>query len=210
MECDNDRAAQKKAELVRIAEAAILDYWRSVGEEPDPLRVANIANETINTFVQITPPEKARLECITMRHGGYGGGRSSKSGNLLLNMRKLFTAIASGVMTTVGVIAAPWTAPFAALLLWDRVKSSLNIDITEREAVLLWTMWKNRDLNNYVSEQDLLDLVNSELNSNGRPAISKQQMGDSLETLSNMSCVERTTSIASKWWLCERVNATYT
>jgi hypothetical protein len=211
MEYDTDLAVQKKTELVQFAKEAIIACGKASGLECDPSKVEHAASEVIDSLVQITPPEKAPMvmEFLTLSRAGRRGGRSVKPGNLLLNMGKLFTAIASGILTTVSVIGTPWIAPFAALLLWDRVWSGLSIDISEREAALLWTMWKNRDHNNEVSEEGLLDLVNSELESSGRPPMSKQQMDDSLETLSRMSCVEQTTSLTNKWWLCEWIRVSY-
>lgn len=50
----------------------------------------------------------------------------------------------------------------------DDYRSRLNIKISEREAVVLFTMWKNCDPNNYIAEDGVLDLVNLNLGSNGR------------------------------------------
>ena len=148
MEYNTVRAAEKASEVQELAQEAVISCWRASGLAYEGLDAETTARAVIDSFVQITPPEAAPtiVEFISLPSGGRGGGRSVKPGNLLLNMRKLFTAIASGVITTASVIGAPWTAPFAALVLWDRVWSGLNIDITEREAVLLWTMWNNRDL----------------------------------------------------------------
>ena len=43
MEYDTERAKQKTDELVDVAQEALLNYWKSVGFEPDP-------HEAIETF----------------------------------------------------------------------------------------------------------------------------------------------------------------
>lgn len=211
MEYDTDVAAKKKVELVSFSTDTINSLAKANGHEYDDLSLQKAATEIIDNFIKITPPEREdlRMDFILLRQGGRGGGRSVKPGNLLLDMRKLMTAIASGVLTTVGIVGAPWTAPFAALLLWDRLWAGLNIEINEREAILLWVMWNNRDLNNQVFEEGLIEKVNAALESNGRPSISKQQMEDSLETLSKITAIERTTSINNGWGLRAWVRVRY-
>ena len=112
-------------------------------------------------------------------------------------------------LTVVGAVAIPWTAPLAALVIWDTLWSNFKADLSEREAAIIWTMWVRRDRDDCISDSGLLDLVNTELEIYGRGAISKQELHDSLETLINMGCIKRSKSDGSKWWLREWVRVSY-
>jgi hypothetical protein len=70
-------------------------------------------------------------------------------------------------------------------------------------------MWKNRDHDNYLAEDGVLDLVNSELVSNGRSSISGQELEASLEALRRLKCIQRSASIKNKWWLREWIKEPY-
>lgn len=209
MEYDTERAKEKNEELVNLAREAILRYWSSAGSNAGPLEALKAATEIVNNFTRVTPPEKEPviLELITMN--GRGRARSVKPGNVLLNFRKLLTSLAASGLAVVGAVAVPWTAPLAAIIIWDSVWSNLKVELSEREAAIIWTMWLNRDDDNRVSDAELLDMVNSELRKNGRSSISHQELDDSLKTLKRMQCIERSESDPSKWWLREWVQGDF-
>ncbi|MBE9515083.1 MAG: hypothetical protein IMY79_02975 [Chloroflexi bacterium] len=211
MEYDTERAEQKTEELINLAKEAILTYWKSIGFKPSSGEASNTATDVINNLIQVTPPEKEKpaLEFIIMLRGGRGGGRSIKPGNMVLNIRKLITAVAGGGLTVVTAVAIPWTAPLAAIVIWDRIWSNLKLELSEREAAIIWTMWMNRDDDNCVVDADLLVKVNSELAAYRRSSISRQELDDALETLKRMRCIERSRSDPSKWGLREWVRVTY-
>lgn len=104
MEYDTEAAARKKAELVDFSTGTINSFVKANGLEYDDRVFSRQQTEIIGNFIKITPPEKEkiRMDLILFRQGGRGGGRSVKPGNLLLDMRKLMTPIASGVLTTAG------------------------------------------------------------------------------------------------------------
>lgn len=211
MEYDTERAKNKRDELIKIAEQALVNKSDSIGFKGSPSDAQLFVSEIIDQFIDITPPEKEEivLGLITMNTGGRGGGRSTKPGNMLLNIRKLITAVASGVLTVAGTVTAPWTAPFAAILVWDSIYTGLNVDLSEREAVVLWTLWKNRDENDCVPEAGLLDKVNSELETHGRNPMKLQELNDALGILKHIKCIERLKSAESLWWLREWVRINY-
>lgn len=199
---DAEKASRKKRQLERIAQEKIVEYWKSVGVDQDPGKARSAAEEIISNFVLITPPEtEIVMKFITFSNAGHGGGSSTKPGNLLLNFRRLVTAVAAGGMTA--TVLGPWTAVFAAILVWDTLWSGLNVKISEREAAILWTMWKNCDLNRYITEDKILESVNRDLISNGRQPLSREEVKDSLDSLSRIKCIKPVTSIENKWWLCE-------
>lgn len=212
MDYNYERANKKKEELIRVAEESLLKYLQS-SDGGDSAQAKLIATETINHFAKITPPEQEhptfKFELLRMDSGGRGGAQSVKAGNLLLNMHKLVTAVAGGVLAVAGIAGAPWTAPFAAIMVWESVWSGLKIDISEREAAVLWTLWTNSDGSKHVPADGLLDSVNSELAAYGRSAISQQELEDSLEALRRINCIDRSGSDRPTWWLREWVEVGY-
>ncbi|HJR01872.1 MAG TPA: hypothetical protein VKA83_09585 [Methylomirabilota bacterium] len=137
--------------------------------------------------------------------GGSGGGHSRKPRNLRLNLKNLFTLAAEGTLAGATVAGQPWTAPFAALLLWNSVYSRMKRDIQEREASVIWAMWLNREKNK-VPKDRVLAMVNAERVNHGRAPLSAKELNDSLALLKEMRCIKEdgknwllTESVSVKW-----------
>ncbi len=222
MEYNIKRANEKKEEIINFTKEAILTYWKSTGIEPNSEDALKTAIEVVGKTVDVTPPEvnvtppekeKIVLEMITLlpggRSGGYSKGRSVKLGNITLNIHKLVTTLAASSLTVVGAVAVPWTAPLAAIVVWNSIWVNLKVDFTEREAAVLWTMWINRDDDCCVSHFDLLYMLNSELRKYERSLISSQELDSALETLEKIKCIKRSESDPSKWWLRESIKIKY-
>lgn len=211
MEYDYDKAKEKTRELTEWAQSILLKHRDKIGFAGSSEDANSLALNFVDKCLKITPPEKeeVRLYLMTMQPGGRGGGRSAKAGNIQLNIQKLITAIAGGVIAVAGAVTTPWTLPFAAIIIWDSIYSGTNIEISEREAVVLWTLWKNRDPKNCVSSNGLLELVNSELTAYGRHAMSEQELIDCLDNLQRIKSVKKVKDEASKLWLCEWVRVGY-
>ena len=211
MEYDYDKAREKQEELAELTKNILLKHNKEIGFNGNSSEASSLASKFIDTCMRITPPEKEEivLHLITMQPGGRGGGRSAKAGNIFLNIQKLITAVAGGVITVGGAISAPWTLPFAAIIIWDSIYSGTNIEITEREAAVLWTLWKNRDPKCCVPNSGLLELVNTELAGYGRQSMSDQELIDILDNLVRMKCIKKSKSDSSTWWLCEWIRVGY-
>jgi len=170
---------------------------------------ADLAARIVDSLCSISPPEEPEhvMEWVTMDMGGHRGGRSLKPGNLTLNMKHFVATAASSVVAAAGVAARPWLAPFAAVVLWERVWSKVGVEVQEREASVLWAMWLNRDIEtNRIAQAGLLATVNDERAQYGRATLAAQELDDSLEILRKMRCIKHRDDGA--WWLCEwvRVN----
>lgn len=209
--------------LVDLARDAVLSYWQSAGVEASPAQALEVATKVISSFTQVTPPEVARLpdsyltgltrhDYVTIRPGGRRGGRTIKPGNILLDLGKLVTFVASSGLTIVGAVTVPvpWALLLAAIVIWRNLWTNLKLELSEREAATIWTMWQNRDDDNCVSDAELLDMVNSELGKYGRGPISREELDDCLERLDRIRCIERSKSDPCKWWLKEKVRVEYT
>lgn len=212
MPLDLPRADQKRQELIELAQEAISSAESDLGQSFPVSDPRAAATAVVDAFIMsITPPEKpeVRFEMVTMRSGGVGGATSVKPGNLRLSLRKLVEALASGVLTAVGAASSPFLILLAAIVIWDRIWSELSIDLCERDAAVLWTLWINRDKKSYVSAPGLLDLVNSELRRHSQNPITAAELDASLATLQRMRCIEKSDAYPSAWWLREWVGVSY-
>lgn len=138
-----------------------------------------------------------------------GGGRSTKLGNVLLNFRSLFDYVGEGVVLGFSTTGPRWVMVLAGLVILNKLRSSLGLNISEREAIVLWTMWHHRDHNEQIVEDSLLGFVNSELASKGRPKLGQHEIEVSLEALLQLRCIERVASISGNWRLRESVRVSY-
>ncbi len=195
-----ERAEEKKQEIFEIAKNTIAPYFSNSKQ---------LSIKIIEHFCEITPPEMdTSLHLITgIRPGGLGGARSLKPGNIWLNWRKLLIDGSESILTIIGTVAVPWLIPLAGLVVWNKVWSPLNIEIDERHAVVIWTMWKNRDEKNCIKKDAVLDLVNIELSQHNRPKMNVNELKDIMKDLEEMECIEGTED--NKWWLREWVKTTY-
>lgn len=202
MDLDHDRANAKRRELIEQFDEAI----HRIAPEVSPF-----GSDAISHFIQITPPEKESptFHLVTMFEQGRGGGSSCKPGNITLNIRRLITTVASGVLTIAGIVTAPWTVPFAGIILWDSLWSGIHRDISERDAAILWTMWQHHDAAETVPKAGLVDKVNQQLANAGRNAISQEELDDSLRTLVEIRCIAESRKDSSRWWLREWINVRY-
>jgi len=209
---DKERGKKKAEELIKVAADGVFKYAAKNGVQLSKDEVEAFSRRLIDNFVNLTPPEKRTtfLGLFTIRRGKLGGGESVKPGNLLLDMRKLFTKTASSVLTVTGAIALPWAIPLAALVVWDAFWSTLKVEVSEREAAVLWTMWLKRDDDNCVSNQGLLAEVNQELARDGRTPITAKDLTVTLNNLHRLGTIEPAKSKANTWWLREQANVVFT
>lgn len=162
--------------------------------------------------IRVAPPEKEEfiIEYITMSPSGRRGGKSTKAGNIFLNMRSLVDAVASGAFAVVGSYQIPWLAPFALILLWNSLRRSAQVDLSENDAALIWTMWAHRDRsNNEIAEVCLLDKLNEHLKKHSRSPVTGKDLEDSLRALEKIQSIKRSRRNPNNWWLCEWIKPAY-
>jgi hypothetical protein len=201
MTYDEQKQKSKALELVGIAAKGL--------GACDPNIKEPAAVEIIRYFAQISAPEEppAELELITLDLPRRGRAKSTKPGNIRLNLRKLITAAAGGALAVAGAIHPPWMIVLAAIVVWDSVWSCAEVPLSETEAAIVWTMWKNSDDRHTIPREGLLDLVNQHLNRYGRGSIGQEQFQESLRNLERIQCIE--SSNDSHWWLREWVSVNY-
>tara|TARA_R110001592_G_C13149786_1_gene748072 strand:- start:1493 stop:2113 length:621 start_codon:yes stop_codon:yes gene_type:complete len=202
---DREREAEKRGEILQSVIAALRIHNI---EAPD---VTTLADAILHNLVQTSPPEEEnhQVHLIIMGHMGRGGGRSTKPGNIRLNIGKLMEAIASGVLTTVGAVQLPFTAPFAALLVWCSLLRSTQVAITETEGCVLYVMWVYKNQDRDIEKSTLLTLCNGLLEKYDKPLLTQGVLNESLSALQKIRAIETSPRSSAKWWLRERAQVSY-
>lgn len=203
MEWDYQREAEKRAELLQELSEAL----RSHGT-PDS---GDLSKAILDSYISTRPPEAPRVEIefVVIGRMGSGGGQSTKAGNIKLNIGKLLEALAAGVIGVVGVAQAPFTAPFAALLIWNSLWRCAEVTISETEASVLYTMWVHKSADHYVPEDGFLEKCNALLEKYERPALSEHMLKTALATLEQIGTIKRSSRDPKMWWLREWVRVSY-
>lgn len=205
MEWNHDRKQEKEAEILEMTAS----YLRSAGIDEDHVKAT--AQEFLNNAIRITPPEKESqiIHMVRMAPSGRGGGRSTKAGNIRLNIRTLFEAISSGVFTVVSVTDNHWSIPFAALLLWNSIWKNLEVQLSEAEAVTLWVMWQIKDENKNVNQTNIKPAVEKHAEKYQMQVLSESDIKYALENLRKIGCIKPSKGMRDHWWLCEWVSPSY-
>jgi hypothetical protein len=199
----------KAAELSQTAGAAISAALAGQGGHEVNAEVSRVAQDLVGHFASITPPE-VKIEFLRPDpQRPYEEIQSIKPGNIRLNMRELITAIAGGVLTVVGVVAAPWTILLGGIVIWATLRKAATVELREREASVLWTMWEHKDANRCIADADLFDLVNTERERHGYLRLSRQEVERAIDKLLEIGCIELSINDDSKWWLQEWMSEPY-
>lgn len=193
---DYEKEAQKRAQLTASLEATL-------GQA--------LAAKVLEAFVNTTPPETEPvvMHLMTMRFDGRGGGKSTKAGNITLNMRALLDTAAAGALTIVGAVQAPFTVPFAAIVLWNSIWRAAEVTVTENDAAVLYVMWTQRDKNHEIPKDGLLERCNAHLAKVQRQSITQKDLAHSLCSLEQIETIAPSKDRPSNWWLREWVRITY-
>ncbi|MFT3929289.1 MAG: hypothetical protein QM709_03225 [Spongiibacteraceae bacterium] len=205
MDFDRQRELEKCQELLD----SIINTLQSSGVSRS--EAISLGQDIFDSYISTTAPEAKSLftEFIVMGRMGEGGGKSTKAGNIRLNIGKFMEAVASGALTAVGAIQIPITAPLAALVIWCSLRRSAQVDISETEATVLYTMWVFKDENRDVPNEGLLEKCNSLLSKYGRQALTQQILVRSLKTLEKIETIEKSPRKNDTWWLREWVSVSY-
>lgn len=197
-----EKSEEKKKELLKSVQDSI--KIPSLSDQ----NCTEISEQIINYFTNITPSEiEVSYSFLTTSKGGLGGGTSIKPGNILLNWKKLLVDGSESILVIFGAIAAPWLIPLAALVVWDKIYSMSTIEISERHAILINTLWKNCDEEKCIEYKSIKDLVNWELSRYNRSKLEQKELDMLLKDLEKMKCIEETDE--NKWWLREWVKVPF-
>lgn len=202
---DLNRQAEKREELVAALRDALLQHCEFVGAD-------DLVGKILDVFGRVTPPEEGDvyMELVTAASfSGRGGGTSSKPGNVRINMRLLFDAVASGTFTVLSLKGAPWAVPFAAIMLWNSVWRAAQVQLTEKEVAILWTMWRIRDAEKHVVESLLLPAIAEHVAKHGLAPITDSDLRHGLEELAKIETIARSKRRSGEWRLIEWIQKPY-
>lgn len=205
MDWDRTKQRAKEEQLLTFVAAEFARHGLGV-EEAQRLAVAFMEKS-----VRISPPEEEShvVELILVNRAGRGGARSSKPGNIRFNLRALTDALATGTLGVAGVEAAPYLIPLVALVFWNAIWRGMNVELTEREAAVVYVMWMCKDARQEVPSSGLLQKVNDHLGKYGRSPLSAPDLHDALGQLERIRCIKKSSDSPGNWWLREWVQPTY-
>lgn len=167
---------------------------------------ATQADNTISTlmtsFISIRPPvvwlerqqnreETEGYELVKVRTGLEGvHGTTRKPGNLLLNWQRLFDVAPDVTIAAAGLAGPKWLVPFIALYVWNKLWAGTEVVIGEKEAVVLWSLWRHAGRRKSVSEEEGYDTVQQFVRANSLKPISEQEYHQAITNLLRMRCID--------------------
>jgi len=166
-----------------------------------------VASRIIDHFAAMTSPEvRITFDLVSIRQGGVAVGKSTKPGDIRLNWKFLLEASES-ILLIAGTSASPWFICLAALVIWNDVWAKMSIEISERHAMVIWTMWIHADQDNYIQQEKILSLVNNRLERYSRPQLDQEHLAHTLRELEELECIEE--AEGNRWWLREWIRVEY-
>jgi len=202
--------SEMRDRLIQAAMEAIERATRSRGKGPTGREIREAATLVVDSVAAITEPATTYSSSY-MAVGRPGtGGVSTKPGNVLLDMRKLFPLAANSALAVAGFPAAPWLLPVAAYALWCSLKTAAQVDLTKREGAVIWTMWHNRTVSGVVKSAGLLALVNADLRKYGCPTTNRRGLEISLARLERLGSIAHPQYAPSDWIIRELVQIRWT
>jgi len=159
--------------------------------------------------IQIIPPgcEFSRQRVIVIPNGFTDVAKSTKLGNIKLNWKKLCILSCESVFPIAAATRMLWLIPFTALVVCNKFWSLQNITITKRDAIVIWTMWKNRDPEDCIEAKNVLDFVNKELFNFSCPSMTQAELEIIIKNLEKIKCIEKTEE--NKLQLVEEIKVDY-
>jgi hypothetical protein len=217
-----DEIQVRRRELIAVARRAIESAWPADAPLPSDLEIPLGELVDAETLFLITgnAPEQLgedgddRTRRIYMKPSGFDGASSRKLLNLGTNLKRGFGKYAGWVLrvATLGTLA-PWLGALALLSVAAEIWAETEFKATERQAVILWTLYE-RGINtneHAVTKHQLLELVNRALAEHNRDKMPMAELAAILPALKTTRCVASDARISEAdsnetvWWLNEDV-----
>ena len=198
------RALEKKE--IELKDLAIKLCSNQISDQPK--NIDKYIDKLFGSVIQLSPPLEPPLvmECILLSSMGSRGGRSRKPGNIKLNFGNLVELVPDIALTAAGAAGSSWLLPFAALSIWNKLWSKANIELSQKHAVTIYALWKNRNHENKISEESGYKKAVSIFEALEIAAPSNREYTNIISDLSDMKCIELEGGII---WLREWVKTTY-
>jgi hypothetical protein len=197
----DERALQaKKIELTAVAEHAV-DKHTTNG--------ASVANLVVQAFAKLSPPENPEVyaELIVLSVARRPTGESRKAGNIYLNWKKLVDIVPDAALAAAGGAAGPpWLLVLAGLYIWNKLWRGAQEKLTDIEATIILALWRNRNAENKISEDEGYEKTNVLRREFELPELSKASYQEAINRLLKIDCIE----LDEGWlWLREWVRVAY-
>src|ERR1044072_1566871 len=193
---DEEAFRAKQTELIALAEEAV---------EQHTTDTAPVAELVVEAFVKLSAPEKPPIHThlIVLNVAQTPAAASRKAGNIYLNWKKLIDIVPDGTLAAAGAATGPsWLIPLAGLYIWNKLWSGSEEKLTEVEATVILALWKNRNGQNKILEEDGYEKTNIIRLEIGLPKLSKATYQSAINRLLKMECIK----LENGWiWLREWV-----
>lgn len=148
--------------------------------------------QLFDNFITITPPLDPPfvMEMIVMSRLGRGGTRSRKPGNIRLNWRQLFEVVPDVTLAGAGAAGVRWLVPFAALYIWMKIWDVATLEIEEKDAFVLYSLWLHRNERKRISEDEAFSKTQSLAKEHKIRALTKPQFEEITNKLLSLECIE--------------------
>ena len=95
----------------------------------------------------------------------------------------------------------------AGLVVTESLVSGTRVELSERDAAVLWTLYREGEAALTMCSDKILEAVNAELSKAGRPDMSRQELTDVLKRLVELRSIEKQDT--GGWRLRERVTVEF-
>ncbi|MCK8669080.1 hypothetical protein M1M11_29825 [Pseudomonas azerbaijanoccidens] len=169
-----------------------------------------VAQKLMSLAIWISPPEEQvfTTELIVMNTSARGGGRSTKPGNIRLNLRPLLEAVAGGVLT-VESLDNLWMMPFALLVLWSSLQRTTEVALSESDAVTILAMWQAAKTTRVAELTDIKTNVDAHALKYQRNTLSLGEIRHSIKNLTDIGSVALITGQTDSWAVYEELSLSY-
>jgi len=174
----------------------------------DQERAKLISKDAIENSVKIFHADgfQDSLQLVTMLGDGREGAKSVKSGNLIINVKKLMVAVSITVPSLYGVSVNPFLAPFVFCSLFFSFIDVLKVELREVDAVVLYSLWAGKGSGRLSPNLGLLERCNKHFEKYGRPNISERDLSHALSRLEKFRCIVKSDAKIDHWFLAERIS----
>jgi len=182
----------------------ILKTFNETKAPLDSTSNARLMKHFVNLTAPLNPP--IIMEMIVMSQLGRGGARSRKPGNITLNWSSLLELAPDVTLAGASATETHWLVPFAALYIWMKLYNAASIEITEKDALVLYSLWQHKNSDRKISEDDAFLRTHTIQEENGLTPITRKQFDDAINNLLSLECIELNNGII---WLREWVRIRY-
>jgi len=181
---DHAAKATKQKEIEALLEAFGESHHATIAPED--------AKQIFDNFITISSPlnPPIAIEFMVMSRLGSGGTSSRKPGNIRLNWRQLFELVPDVTLAGAGAAGARWLIPFAALYIWMKLWNVATIEIEEKDAFVLYSLWLHRNEKKRIPEDEAFLKTELLAKKHGLPLLTKQQFDEAINKLLSLECLE--------------------